>query len=218
MALADWLDLVVPTDCCGCHRPGPPLCRSCRALALAGHAELIPVEVPVVPWVVATGDYAGVLRRLILAHKSRAHPQLGSVLAECLRASTHLLARVVRATGGWRQPVLAVPVPASRRWAGRQPVRELLTPRDWSATNTSPADLLVAARVRRPQKVLSAQQRSMNMHGALRCRSVVRELRGAQVVILDDVVTTGASIAAAAETLTRAGFEVAGAAVIARAR
>ena len=52
----------------------------------------------------------------------------------------------------------------------------------------------------------------------LRCRSTPAELVGARVVIIDDVVTTGASIAAAAQTLARAGFVVVGAAVLARAR
>lgn len=217
VSVADWLDLVAPTDCVGCSRPGQPLCRSCRATLLACRPALIPMAAPAVPYLVAADAYTGVLRRAILAHKARLHQTLVEVLAGSLRAAVQLFSQVVRATGGRRPPILAVPVPPSRRWSGRRPVWELLAGPQWSATNTTPADLLLATRWRRPQKSLSAQQRSVNMHGSLGCRRVARELCGAGVVIVDDVVTTGASIAAAAETLTRAGFEVMGAAVIARA-
>ena len=217
MAVADWLDLVTPTDCAGCGRPGQPLCRSCRTTILCCRPSLLPIAAPAVPYLVASGVYTGVLRRVILAHKARLHPTSVDALAGSLRAAVGLFCQVVRATGGWRPPILAVPIPPSRRWSGRRPVRELLAEPDWSATHTTLADLLLAARWRRPQKSLSALQRSVNMRGSLRCRPVARELCGTRVVIVDDVVTTGASVAAAAETLTRAGFEVMGAAVIARA-
>lgn len=218
MPAAEWLDLVVPSGCSGCGRPGGPLCRSCRAFIAAPQPALVPITEPAVPLLVAAGGYTGVLRQVILAHKSRSHPSLTSALGETLQAAVQLLCRVVRAAGGWWPPVLAIPIPPSRRWSSRRPVSELLGRSGWSTTDTIAAELLVSSKWRRPQKQLSAQQRAVNMRGSLRCRSTPAELVGARVVIIDDVVTTGASIAAAAQTLARAGFVVVGAAVLARAR
>ncbi|WP_433474429.1 ComF family protein [Spirillospora sp. CA-142024] len=62
------------------------------------------------------------------------------------------------------------------------------------------------------QAGLSASQRAANLSGAIEARA---EVAGRQVVLVDDVVTTGASLAEAARALRAAGADVAGAATIA---
>jgi predicted amidophosphoribosyltransferase len=62
------------------------------------------------------------------------------------------------------------------------------------------------------QAGLTAADRTANLTGALQARL---DLHGVQVIVVDDVVTTGATLAEAARALRAAGAEVPAAAVIA---
>jgi len=62
------------------------------------------------------------------------------------------------------------------------------------------------------QAGLTATDRAANLTGALQARL---DLHGVRVIIVDDVVTTGATLAEAARALRAAGAEVLAAAVIA---
>jgi predicted amidophosphoribosyltransferase len=72
--------------------------------------------------------------------------------------------------------------------------------------------VLVHARHVEDQSGLDTAARSANLAGALRVR---RRLDGLAVVVVDDVVTTGATLAEATRALTVAGGSVRGAAVVA---
>jgi predicted amidophosphoribosyltransferase len=81
------------------------------------------------------------------------------------------------------------------------------------------------ARSRRDSSGLDAAERAVEADAALRVRPLwVAGLRqrvartGEPVILLDDVVTTGATLAAAADRLAGAGVPVAGAAVLAATR
>ena len=74
------------------------------------------------------------------------------------------------------------------------------------------AALLVPARAVADQGGLGAQERAANLAGALRVR---RPLHGLPVVVVDDVVTTGATLVEAARALREGGAAVRGCAVLA---
>ena len=57
---------------------------------------------------------------------------------------------------------------------------------------------------RAAQVGLSAQQRLANLNGAFACHDPAR-IERKDVVLVDDVVTTGATVSACADTLARAG-------------
>ncbi len=110
----------------------------------------------------------------------------------------------------WREPVLLVPVP-SARWAvrarGHDPVRRmaLAAARELRRTGT-PARVAAVLRQRRAvadQAGLDAPRRLANLAGALEVTADGGRLLGGgrRVVLVDDLMTTGASLAEAARAL-----------------
>lgn len=67
-----------------------------------------------------------------------------------------------------------------------------------------------------PQQSLSAEARKRNVQGAFRLGRPAGEIEGKSVVLIDDVLTTGATLSAAATALKRAGASRVSALVIAR--
>ena len=65
---------------------------------------------------------------------------------------------------------------------------------------------------------LRAAERTANLAGRVRVRPGLRPPPGACVLVLDDVLTTGASVAAARAALAGAGVRTAGALVVAAVR
>jgi predicted amidophosphoribosyltransferase len=68
------------------------------------------------------------------------------------------------------------------------------------------------ARPHRAQKLLTVADRETNLRGAFRLR---RAVAGRRILIVDDVVTSGATLREAARVLLAGGAEVVGAAVAA---
>jgi ComF family protein len=81
------------------------------------------------------------------------------------------------------------------------------------------ARLLVRRRHTRPQKDLLPRERFQNVRGAFRLRRFARSLpEGSHVLLVDDILTTGATCSEAAGVLKRAGAAAVAVAVVARAQ
>ncbi|MFG2885422.1 ComF family protein [Streptomyces sp. NPDC048297] len=207
----DLTDLVLPAECGGCGAPRTVLCPRCRA-ALGGAVprRVRPVpEPPGLPVVHAAAPYADEVRTLLLAHKERGAlalaGALGSALAGAVRSGLAVGAAGRRGSG----PVVLVPVP-SARWAvrarGHDPVRRMALAAAGELRRTgTPAWVAAVLRQRRPvadQAGLDARQRRENVAGALEVTAGgARLLDGGRVVLVDDLITTGASLAEAARAV-----------------
>lgn len=196
-------DLVVPSLCAGCGRPGPVLCALCRASF--GH----PAPVGRLADVHALARYQGVAREVVLAYKERRAFELARPLGELLGAGVAEL---------WGdEPLWLVPAP-SRVWASSARGGPHMARLARGAARTRPgwiaAPMLRLAASARDSVGLTAADRVVNLAGRVRMDPAWRPGDGQRVVLLDDVLTTGATVSACLRTLRATGVDVVGTLVL----
>jgi predicted amidophosphoribosyltransferase len=232
--VASLADLVLPSACAGCAAERVPLrfgaCADCAASleALTPYSTAPVPPPPGMPACSAVGPYAGPLRSVLLAYKERGRHRLARPLGALL--ATAIADAALRSGSGPGTPVVVVPVPstaaavrerhgdhmarlagcAARRlrvagWPAAvvQPLRAL--PRPDSALLDTPGRAAAAEnslRIRAPR--IGVLRRAPTMAGTL--------------IVVDDIVTTGATLAAVTARLREANMQVAGAAVLAATR
>lgn len=203
-------DLFLGSCCPGCDRPGAGLCRTCTALIGATR----PFRVPhLAPPVVAAGVADDLLRRLISAHKERSAWHLASVLADRLAVALAHLCAGIGVPADAR--VTIVPVPSTsaavrRRGYDATTVLARRAARTLPIARPAVRRVLKHGRAVADQSGLSRAERARNMSGAMVARSGGA---GEPAVIVDDLVTSGASLAEATRALRAGGWTVIGAAV-----
>ncbi|MGL3804973.1 ComF family protein [Paeniglutamicibacter sp. R2-26] len=226
--------LLFPVQCVCCGRPDFALCRACATgLRRAGmrpgrverHAEALPLDQlgQVLP-VIAAGTYEHELAAVLLAYKNHQMVSLGKALAPVL--ATALRVGILELADPSR-PVLLVPLPTRRQARavrGYWPVGLLL--RRAAAGGKLPGNVQVApllrhafgsswdaaqkGRGRRGRRSVHNTMRMRDTPGARRAVSSV-----AQVILVDDVLTTGATLSEAHRCLEARGPKVCGAVVLA---
>jgi predicted amidophosphoribosyltransferase len=221
------LDLALPSACAGCGTAGSVWCESCGSLLRGPPRRQVPDPCPPgLPAVWAVGTYDGPVRAAVVAHKERGVLALGRPLGSALAAAVAaaVTARAAGAqAGSVPAPVLLVPAPsraAAVRERGRDPTL-VLTRLAAGRLRRAGADVRVVPVLRvsrgtRDQAGLSVAERAENLAGAIRVPGRLSPyLLDGVVVIVDDVITTGATLAEAARALRATGAEVVAAAVVA---
>jgi predicted amidophosphoribosyltransferase len=222
--LAPFRDLFTGAACTGCRAPGVLLCTSCGPSLRGRVAVAWPTPCPpglAEPW--AAGEYADLLRAVLLGHKERSQVSLRGTLGELLADAVEGLA-VAR-----HRPVVLVPVPSRRRTTrarGHDPTAAItreaarvLSRRGYAAT----AGRLLRVGAVLDQAGLDSRARAANLTGSMRCPStalaeLARRHDRASLVVCDDVLTTGATAREAQRALAVSGLGIAGIAVVAATR
>ena len=207
------LDSLYPPRCVACGHWGewlctacidgipsilPPICRQCgRPLSLPGICRDCEQKTSQLFGMRSVSPHAPPLREAIHALKYEGVRVLSGPLGDVL------------ASYWWRAslPVhVIVPVPLHKaRLRQRGYNQSLLLARSLGERIGIPLeeDALVRERDTRSQIGLSREERWTNVWGAFRCR--FGGLRGANVLLIDDVLTTGATLEASSAALLEAG-------------
>jgi predicted amidophosphoribosyltransferase len=199
--LAELTDLVLARECVACAALGELLCARCRRRMRPVRVEHAGISVS------AATAYEAAVRTALVAYKERGRRDLADPLAR-------LLVTAVRAAHPPPGTVLVGVVStreAARARGGDHVARLVRLAARELGCPTAPA----LARVRRVSDSagLSRTERRRNVAGSMAAREAL--CRGAPVLLLDDIVTTGATVGEAARALRAAHWSVVGAAVVA---
>jgi predicted amidophosphoribosyltransferase len=220
---ASTADLILPARCAGCDAPGTLLCARCRAaLCLIARADACPrcgapdgvhgcAECGRDSYPFTGARCAGVfewpLSRMVTLHKDAGELRLTPLLAR-------LAADCAGEWAGWADAV--VPVPASPGAVVRRGFDHgALLAAEFACLTGVPAIDGLRGLPRRDQRRLTRERRARNAHASLAAIPGARV--PSRVLVLDDVMTTGATFEAATLALLESGAEEVRAVAVARA-
>jgi ComF family protein len=221
------LDLAFPARCPGCGREGAPICAAClpaldaRLDQPAGIAIGLPSDLP--PTILQLdwcAPFGGLVRRALHQLKYGGETRLAVPLGEAI---ARRWARV--AAGG--DVLVPVPVHIDRARHRGYDQAELIARSAAAALGLPCAPILERARATIAQFDLDRATRATNVRGAFRLKprtagtgspQSASPLAGRWIVLVDDVVTTGATLSACAAPLLAAGAVGVSAVTVARER
>ncbi|MCM6775721.1 ComF family protein [Nocardia sp. CDC159] len=201
------LELILPQMCGGCGEPGVGWCAGCAGSLAGAPVRVWPRADPGVPcW--ALGRYAGPVRRAVVAAKEQGRRDLAVPLGLALARGLDRLRDPARA-------LVLVPAPsrraAARRRGGDPVARTARVAGSW-LHDSRMAPLLSMRRGVRDSVGLGPSARAHNLRGrivvsagSLRTAPVPPN---AEVVLVDDVLTTGATARESVRVLARAKIAV----------
>lgn len=199
------MELLLPRACAGCRHPGSVLCRPCQEALREVPTQIYRRSLIDAP-VFSLGPYSEIRRNIIIAMKeynNRAvRPYVGAVIQAGL---SYLIAR-----GDIPAQVQLVPAPTRAKSAalrGGDPVLHVC-----QATNFEVCHCVRIFKGAADQSTLSAEARRDNMRRAV---ELFAPVSNEPLMVIDDVMTTGSTLAATVEVLRGAGANVAGGLVFA---
>lgn len=198
------LDLVYPKKCPGCHLPSLEICQSCKGFWQNPPVTIILKQSKVS--VISVAHYGNEVRSVLLAYKENGERESGKVLTEALIRARLEIVRDSICT--------LVPIPSnpkSIRRRGRDFMMDLCT----QVSIQSGDKVLPLLRVNRDvedQSKLNEKQRSQNLIGAFGCISKNLHLAvTSPIILVDDLLTTGATLREAVRALGQHGLSPIGA-------
>jgi predicted amidophosphoribosyltransferase len=197
---SDFKYLLFPTRCFGCRELGYSICSQCRKL---WNPHLYQSRISDLA-IYSAIPYSPVAKNILLSAKEQNIKSADELVRSAMRASLQELFQK-------HSSCALVPIPSGRssnRRRGRDFICEMASSvaKDFGV---AVLPLLEHRRVIRDQSNLNIAGRRENLAMALSIKPEFHGIySGESVVILDDLVTTGATINEANRALTRGGFKV----------
>ena len=192
------LNLLFPPKCPACkaivERQGD-FCEKC--LKKLSKVRFLKTMSPNVRQIVSVAPYTGGVRELIADIKFNKQKGKAS-------SARNLLKEYDSAIPAYPRGILAVYVPISKERLKERGFNQVeLIFKDWLAVRDIEAlEVLIRKRDTKPQFNLSPKERKANIEGAF---EVVKDVRGRDILLLDDIFTTGATVYECAKTLKEHG-------------
>lgn len=198
--LSDLVDFVFPTQCAVCGSLPSPICSGC--LPEIGSHLVLHKGLPLFYAVEYSAAVAGILRAYKDQSRISLVPALATVWEPALAAAlTHF------------QPDFVTSPPRNKqnyKKRGFDPVGKLL--RETTKPKTiKDSQLIQLQRRTADQRTLGASDRLLNVAGSMSCKPGT-----GSVLVVDDVMTTGATLSECVRALQEAGFQVTGTCVLAK--
>jgi predicted amidophosphoribosyltransferase len=211
------LDLILPLECGGCGAPATRWCPQCAQLLAVRQDEphlITPRVASGVP-VFSLGRYAGPRRNAIVAMKEHGRTDLITHLGAALKGGlTRLMDWGVLNPSTVLVPAPTRPLAARRR--GGDPVARMALVATADSRDASVVSALRMSSMVRDSVGLSSAQRQRNIAGRVRLRRGADACAG-DVLVVDDIVTTGATAAESVRVLQTSGRQVAAVLTLAHA-
>lgn len=200
------IDVLLPPSCAGCGRYGSLLCDACRASfrsASPAAATFVQADPAVVvgealTLAIAAFRYEGALRRILQRLKYGGGGRLAGPLATSAEPALRCLTDVCG-----RLPLVPVPVHIARQRERGYNQARLLAQALGSRTGLTVIDILRRPRPTTRQHRLDRAGRLRNLRNAFDIAPGIRPPPG--VIVVDDILTTSATLEACAAVLLAAG-------------
>ncbi|WP_344128041.1 ComF family protein [Saccharopolyspora halophila] len=208
-AVSGLIDLVLPQHCVGCELEGAIWCVECAGRLGGLHRVRRPLLAGAPP-VYALGAYRGTARRAVLAYKEAGRRELAAPLARQLCTALRAITAEQGPGDWWLVPAPSRAIASRRRGGAHMSriARRMATALTGPGPRACVADCLVISPGAADSAGLEPQQRVDNLAGRVLVRADRLPPAGARIVLLDDVVTTAATVASSVAALGGAGREV----------
>lgn len=202
--------IIFPSRCIGCSQLGISICSECRkSWHPHFYQQFISVNRKSYP-IISAIQYSPIASKVLLSAKEGAIKAADDLL---ITSICHVLDNFIRRYG--KGDLVAIP---SRKSATRKRGRNFLAEITGRiATNSELRNLKLLTHIRKvqDQSTLTARERQVNLSGALGTIDIIEQQRIygniGPLILVDDLVTTGTTLAEAIRALDTSGFEVLGA-------
>ena len=201
------LELLFPRRCVVCLKRGTDLCAECL-----NKADLR--QEPLADWIISVFDYRDpIIKKSIWGLKYRNKKGIAEILAHPLYERLIEEMADLKTFHGFNNKTLLIPIPLSskkRRTRGYNQ-SELLAEglRKLDTENLFEIDRNVLTKNRETESQMEIKNRALRLKNPAGCFSISKPdlVKGRNVILIDDVVTTGATLTEAKRELKKAGVK-----------
>ncbi len=214
------LDLLFPKRCIGCHKfgtflctkcvlnlePAVSICIYCKHPSILGLTHAKCTKKYGIDGLTVLYKYKGLTKKLI--HKLKYEPYMYALTQVCAKLISSYLEKNELMHKLFQEKYLVAPIPLywlRKHLRGYNQV-ELIAKELAQSLSLSYEDLLQRTKHTKPQYLLHHKERITNLKAAFQIKNNIKNLPK-NILLIDDVTTTGATLTSAAKILKRRGVE-----------